>query len=792
MNIYHNIACGLIIITIILTVIIILFWNKLLKRYLSAVRLHHLKKILPFNRILDDCTTIMCEGKTLVKVIKLDGIDFNTKSNDEIEHYYKKRISFFNELSQYNIFSRLMVVRNKRKKRYQSQLPNVVAQEINDKWTAQFKMSYHNDYYLILSYKPKAKQSLQKAKEITNALVQMTKEYLNEHNPRELSHVNVQSPLICFWYRVINGVNPPKNIVFKNNFSNITTKTIQFDTNKGVITASNGVDKIYSSIIVVKEWSDTITSEFIYQILTSESKFVLLKQIQSLNAIEAISKLKYMARQDKFFSLSKKENNEFDIIIDKIANKKDAFHHCQFLLIVESKNENNLHKKINRIKQKFLSHGIIPLVENIAIEWLWRSQIPENDFIVYKNNLLSSNLATLISLPEEKCGFENNDWGKGALQYYYTLGKNIYSFQLHETCEKESLAHSVVIAPSGSGKTTFFEHLIVGALKYPISVFIFDRLLGTKIFTKSINGEYISISNDIYFNPFVDNNVESKTFGYHFLQMLIENNASCEELSRAIDLIYTLPKEERILSEIIDYIFPSNTQTKALIQPWINKDIYGSWFNGYIEKDGYKQAHDVLDLENNYLMAFDMTAIQQYPKLASVVTYYLMYRIRSMIRKLSKGHLIFIDETKPMLQDKFFKDQIEILLLEHRKLRGSINLCFQEPNAIGKSGMQEIILQQCPTKLLFPNINAKKSEYDIFNLTELEWQFVKGRLPFQQQLKHSLLVKRNQYSVILNTDLSSLNEMIMLYRSGSDAVMLVDELERKYGVNKWVKHYLRG
>jgi type IV secretion system protein VirB4 len=147
--------------------------------------------------------------------------------------------------------------------------------------------------------------------------------------------------------------------------------------------------------------------------------------------------------------------------------------------------------------------------------------------------------------------------------------------------------------------------------------------------------------------------------------------------------------------------------------------------------------------------------------------------------------MIFIDETQPMMEDPVFSKQVGILLKEHRKLRGSVSLCFQDVNAVNS-----VILEQCQTRFLFPNASASKEAYAKFELTDFEWDYIKGFSRISRELKRSVLVKKPGESVILNIDMSPLGNLLQLYRSGSEPVKIVKELQQQWGMKEWVSHYL--
>ena len=79
---------------------------------------------------------------------------------------------------------------------------------------------------------------------------------------------------------------------------------------------------------------------------------------------------------------------------------------------------------------------------------------------------LGANLAQLVNFEDEPRGQAHCGWGSGPLRLFKTVGGAAYQLQLHVSEDPEALAHSLTIAPAGSGKTTLFQHLIGGALRH--------------------------------------------------------------------------------------------------------------------------------------------------------------------------------------------------------------------------------------------------------------------------------------------------------------------------------------
>ena len=505
--------------------------------------------------------------------------------------------------------------------------------------------------------------------------------------------------------------------------------------------------------------------------------------------IKSLLKLKYQLKQKQMLFKNLHIQQDYETAIEEVQANRTSMYNYQLSILVLSHDLAELESSINQVKRILISYGKTPIIEKSSKELVWRCQFPGFDQMIRPANPMSCNLSYLINFECEPCGFDACDWGIGAIRPFKTIAGNVYSLQLHVSPEKESLAHALIVAPSNSGKTTLFQHLIGGALRHTnLRAFIFDRLNGTKIFTQAVGGEYIDFNDGtVLLNPFVcDNNDNNKAFLQDFLQMLSNTDEdSVYEAALAIEQIMSIPVEHRILAKCFQDIARKGSKFSKGLRKWSTDSSLSKWFNGFITDEHANDiAFDALDLNKNRLTAFEMTKIQENPQVAAAVTTYIMHKIRS-IGTDACPHLIFIDETQPMMEDQVFAKQVGVLLKEHRKLRGSVNVCFQDVNAINS-----VILEQCQTRFLFPNASANKEQYAKFELTDFEWDYIKGFTRISKDLKYSVLLKKPNESVILNIDLTPLGNLLQLYRSGAEPVKIVRELQQQWGMTEWIDQYL--
>lgn len=767
-----------------------------LKNWLvPAPKASFLSDILSFDRVLEDGVTILGKDGTLTQTLLIHGVDVSIKTTAEIEGLLARRQDWLDLLSEMGAIFKIITTRTEVEIHFDGDAPHPLLGKIHEAWMSNFESTYKNQHYLVLTHYPKKEKGvlgfLSKRQEGSHLkeLVSITCETLHDFDVKALNNGSGSySPLLSFWAGLING-EPSVTASYIDHLSErLVSNSVHFDKSRGII--EYGTKEQYSSIISLKCWGEVSSSELLKEIQTLPCKLVILKVCQGYSKLKALTHLKYQRKQSQLLFENRETDAEFENAIDMINAKENSLYNFQLSILVFENQASALEKRVSDVKRIFRSYGCAPIVETMAAEWIWRTQFPGLDHFVRASHPLSHNLAYLMSFEKEPKGLPRCDWGDGPLRLFRTPSGGAYSLQLHVSEEPEALAHSLVVAPTGSGKTTLYQHLIGGALRHKnLRAYIFDRYNGTRIFTQSIGGTYVDLSSGVPLNPFVcDESEANKAFLQDFLLLLAgcEDDESHERVSNAVNILFKIPKEERVLSNIFESVAGAGTAVRAGLAKWVGNKPLARWFNGMQEG----RAFDALDMDSDRLVSFEMTDVLGSPETSAAVTHYIMHRIRSTARHSASPHLIFIDETRPMLSDPVFAKNVETLFFEHRKLRGSINVCFQDAQSIVSTGIGSIILQQCPTRFLFQNFAAEKKDYEMFNLTDFEWEYIKGTSRISRALKRSVLVKKLNESVILDIDLSSMGTLLQLYRSGSEPVRLVKELQQQWGMEHWTEKYL--
>src|SRR5208282_4781859 len=119
--------------------------------------------------------------------------------------------------------------------------------------------------------------------------------------------------------------------------------------------------------------------------------------------------------------------------------------------------------------------------------------------------------------------------------------------------------------------------------------------------------------------------------------------------------------------------------------------------------------------------------------------------------------------------EQFAKDGLKVW----RKLNGVLAAATQSPSDALGSAISRTIIEQTPTKILFPNSDANPEEYmDGFGLSEREFKLIKEQLEPGSRM---FLVKQGHYSIVCELDLKGFDAELKVISGRASAI---EELHR--------------
>ena len=488
--------------------------------------------------------------------------------------------------------------------------------------------------------------------------------------------------------------------------------------------------------------------------------------------------------------------SEAEFAMDENISGNQSLVNYYPLFLIFAPTIEELEKYIDEFNKIAASFGVSPMVESFAAKVSWFAQIPGFDVFPRSFKMLSRTAAISIPMSSTPRGVTNCDWGSGPLVIFPTAQGTPYQFQFHVSDKPAAVAHTLTIGPTGGGKTTLFSFLIAQSLRHKkLKAFFFDRNKGAEIFTLSVGGKYITMqgkdknnkvedSFETHLNPLkMPDTAANRAFLRRWFAMISEQNDvnSADEIARAVSVNFDyLNENDRLLKNLWESCFSSSGNMRPALKKWVDPLQYAYIFN---------ETSDTLDL-NSRLTTFDFTDILQDEILAPAVISYILHRINNTTVSGGNPSLIMIDETAPMLENKMFRDNFITGLQEGRKNRQAYMVAFQRANVLDKLGIGDVVRGQAQTVLFFRNPAADTSDYQYWNLNPLEMAFIQGKA--YPNLKRAVLLSRpvTGESVILNTELGGLGNLLRLFESGRSSVLLAEELYAQFG-NNFVAEYLK-
>jgi type IV secretion system protein VirB4 len=179
------------------------------------------------------------------------------------------------------------------------------------------------------------------------------------------------------------------------------------------------------------------------------------------------------------------------------------------------------------------------------------------------------------------------------------------------------------------------------------------------------------------------------------------------------------------------------------------------------------------------LFGIDVTEFLDNEMTRPPLTLYLFHLVRSLLD--GRRFVCWADEFSRLLADPSFEQFAKDGLKVWRKLNGVLAAATQSPSDALASGISRTIIEQTPTKILFPNSDANPQEYmEGFGLSEREFKLIKEQLEPGSRM---FLVKQGHYSVVCQLDLKGFDGELKVISGRASSVARLHQLMDRVGAD---------
>jgi|GEM_PF-482972 len=355
---------------------------------------------------------------------------------------------------------------------------------------------------------------------------------------------------------------------------------------------------------------------------------------------------------------------------------------------------------------------------NFTLQGSFWAQLPTNfEYIARPSVINTLNLVGLCSLHNYPYGKRvGNHWGPAVTDLDTTSGTPFY-FNFHV----RDVGHSMIIGPTGAGKTVMLGFLAAMSQKYKPDMFFFDKDRGAEIMIRAIGGTFtiLNPAKKMGFNPLkLEDSPENREFLFELLTALASESGKYdltpeekEQIIEAIKGNYKLPFEARVLRNIAPFF--------GLEKPGSIASRLRVWHSGEARAGVFDNDEDGLSFDGKRVHGFEMAPILESPDALGPVLLYVFHRINMTLT--GSPTVIILDEAWALLDNPVFAPKIKNWLKVLRKLNGMVVFATQSPEDVANSRISETLVQQTSTQIFLANMKATSVYQEVFKLSNREY-----------------------------------------------------------------------
>lgn len=393
--------------------------------------------------------------------------------------------------------------------------------------------------------------------------------------------------------------------------------------------------------------------------------------------------------------------------------------------------------KVRQVEAVINRAGFVAKVEDLNAVEAWLGSLPGQAYADVRRPMVSTlNLCDVMPVSAIWPGPQDNDhlsreaFKRGAggrqpvLMHARTAATTPFRLDLHQG----DVGHTLVIGPTGAGKSVLLNILALQWRRYPDArVVFFDKGRSARAATLLVGGRHhdLGAEGGLAFQPLAGiDRLEARTWAQEWLSGVIAaagvalDPSQRAELWRALSNLAQSPKPQRTLTMLV-----------ATIQDWVLKDALAPFT--------LAGPHGrLLDADSDSLALADFLTFEMATLMAqsTVVGPVLTYLFQALERGFDgRPTLLVLDEAWLFLDSEAFAGKIREWLKTLRKLNVAVVFATQSLADVQRSVIAPTLIESCQTRIFLPNPDARTPQiadfYAGFGLNPRQVEIIAAAAP---------------------------------------------------------------
>ena len=379
----------------------------------------------------------------------------------------------------------------------------------------------------------------------------------------------------------------------------------------------------------------------------------------------------------------------------------------------------------------------------------------------------------------------------GRAPHIYAFGQDGAPFRLH--LNVGDVGHTMVLGPTGAGKSVLLGMLQMQWLKYPnAQVFVFDKGRSARAATLAVGGQFLELdvdSGELAFQPF--RHVDRPGEAAWAVQW-------CEEICALEGLEVDATRRAELRRVIHESMVTSPPHMRTMTTLYMGlqlpelAEVFAPFASG---SDQPSPWAEIWDHDQERLRLSDWTTVEMAPlmdaapRLIAMTLRYLFHRLEQRFE--GRPTLLVLDEAWVFLSNPIFAERLSQWLRELRKRNVYVVFATQNLTDALDSEIAPTLLQNCATQILLPNPKALhpqvRQAYQKLGLSEGTITQLGHARP-----KREYLLWNAEGERLFELGLSELELAVVGASSPADHARIDRALEHARGSSRsFAHHYLR-